>query len=198
MSEEARADIAESIAKHNRKGSSWRWVLGAAVSVLLNLVATFIWMMAGNPGQNEIVATVMPIDALEQAGAELLNGLKAFSPGIRASTLMLSASRATAFARVVLGRSLPSPANQDVWFRGRAAPVPDIGAPPETRHSSPCVGKRCSTSAKGRRPRLGLREIHPPPRTRRPLRPEPMRRGRRHAPDRSPRRSGRRRRGRLC
>ena len=58
MSEEARADIAESIAKHNRKGSSWRWILGAAVSVLLNLVATFIWMMAGNPGQNEIVATV--------------------------------------------------------------------------------------------------------------------------------------------
>jgi DNA/RNA-binding domain of Phe-tRNA-synthetase-like protein len=33
----------------------------------------------------------MPIDALEQAGAELLNGLKAFSPDIRASTLMLGA-----------------------------------------------------------------------------------------------------------
>jgi hypothetical protein len=33
----------------------------------------------------------MPIDALEQAGAELVDGLKVLSPGFRASTLMLRA-----------------------------------------------------------------------------------------------------------
>lgn len=60
----------------------WNWRQG--VRTRIGPDTTTMWFVLERLGP-------MPINALEQAGAELVDGLKVFSPCIRASTLMLGA-----------------------------------------------------------------------------------------------------------
>jgi DNA/RNA-binding domain of Phe-tRNA-synthetase-like protein len=60
----------------------WNWRQGARTRIGADTTSMWFVLERLDP---------MPIDALEQAGAELVDGLKVLSPGLRASTLMLRA-----------------------------------------------------------------------------------------------------------
>jgi DNA/RNA-binding domain of Phe-tRNA-synthetase-like protein len=60
----------------------WNWRQGVRTRIGVDTTSMWFVLERLDP---------MPISAFEQAGAELLNGLNALSPGIRASTLMLRA-----------------------------------------------------------------------------------------------------------
>ena len=60
----------------------WNWRQGVRTRIGVDTTSMWFVLERLDP---------MPISALEQAGAELLNSLHALSPGIRASTLMLRA-----------------------------------------------------------------------------------------------------------
>lgn len=55
ISEESKAAFISSLKKENSKGKFWRGFLYVVVGISLNLLATFIWVMSGNPGQDEII-----------------------------------------------------------------------------------------------------------------------------------------------
>lgn len=60
----------------------WNWRQGARTRIGADSTSMWFVLERLDP---------MPIDALEQAGAELVDGLKVLSPGLRASTLILRA-----------------------------------------------------------------------------------------------------------
>jgi hypothetical protein len=64
ISLESKASFIEALRKDANRGKIWRDVAGVLAAIALNLVATIIWVMAGNPGQRELSHAVARISSL--------------------------------------------------------------------------------------------------------------------------------------
>lgn len=61
ISDDSKADLVKALRRDAQRGWFWRGLAAVILAVSLNLLATGIWVMAGNPGQEQIVGAVRDV-----------------------------------------------------------------------------------------------------------------------------------------